>query len=349
MRIIVAGGGTAGHIEPALNFADEAVRRHGAHVVALGTRRGLEVDLVPARGYSLELIDPVPLPRRVNRDLFTLPFRLRHAVAQARSVIDRESADVIVGFGGFVALPAYLAARGRVPIVIHEANARAGIANRIGARFAAAVAESVVGSLPEAVLTGNPLRPAIAHLDRLAARGQARAHFGIPDDAAVLLVFGGSQGARRINGALAEVLPQLGDICVLHSHGALNQPLAPQSSTYVPVPYIDRMDLAYAAADFAVCRSGAMTVAELTAVGLPACYVPLPIGNGEQALNVEPVVTSGGGIVISDRDFTGATIATQVVPLLADANRLAEMSRAARELGRPDAAARLLDVVESVL
>lgn len=350
MRVLVAGGGTAGHIEPAMNLADELVRRNpSTTVVALGTARGLEVDLVPKRGYELALIPPVPLPRRPGVDVLTLPWRLSGAVRDARRVMTHLQADVVVGFGGYVALPAYLAARGRVPIVVHEANARAGLANRVGARLAAAVAETVSGSLPRAVTTGIPLRPAIARLDRAAARHAAREHFGLPQHAPVLLVFGGSQGAARLNGALREALPRLDGIVVLHAHGARNSAAAPPSEQYIPLPYIDRMDLAYAAADLALCRSGAMTVAEVSAVGLPAYYVPLPIGNGEQVDNARPLVACGAARMIADGDMNADVIVDDLATLVADPVALHAMSRAARSVGRPDAAGLLADLVEKVV
>jgi UDP-N-acetylglucosamine--N-acetylmuramyl-(pentapeptide) pyrophosphoryl-undecaprenol N-acetylglucosamine transferase len=351
MRILLAGGGTAGHIEPALNLADEMCRRNErTQVLALGTARGLEVSLVPARGYELALISAVPMPRRLNLDLVKLPKRLRHAIAETRKVITDHNIDVVVGFGGYVSIPAYFAARNQVPFVVHEANARAGIANRVGARFASAVAECFPGSLPHAVVTGNPLRQSIAQLNRQTLRDRARAHFGIASDKQVVLVFGGSLGAQNLNHVVGELVSNavLGDTVILHSYGHKNEAPALASKHYVPVPYIEHMDLAYAAADFVICRSGAMTVAELTAVGLPACYVPLAHGNGEQALNAQPVVTAGGGMVVADADFSSSFVRETLVPLLASPQRLTTMSDNARSLGKPDAAERLADLVESV-
>ena len=352
MRVLVAGGGTAGHIEPAMNLADELRRRDAkSHIVALGTERGLEVSLVPKRGYDIALVSAVPLPRKVNGELFRLPSRLRKAIKETRAVIEDNDIDVVVGFGGYVSIPAYFAARGRVPIVVHEANAKAGIANRIGARFASAIAECVTGSLPNAVLTGNPLRHSIATLNRSALRDQAREHFGISHDRTVVLVFGGSLGAQTLNRAVAQLLTDnvIGDVTIIHSYGAKNQPAGSPSENYVPVPFIDRMDLAYAAADFVICRSGAMTVAEISAVGLPACYVPLAHGNGEQALNVQSVVAAGGAIVIDDSRFDAAAIRQYVLPLLTNTEVLNHMSAQARTAGKPDAAKLLADLVESVV
>jgi len=208
LSVVIAGGGSAGHIEPALAFADAVRRlRPDARVTALGTERGLDRTLIPARGYPLELIPPVPLPRKLTPELLTLPAKVLGSVRATRAVLRGVEADVVVGFGGYVALPAYLGARGRVPIVVHEANARAGLANRVGARFAAKVAAAVPDSgLAGAEVIGIPLRRQISTLDRPAERAAAREHYGLPADGPVLLVFGGSQGARSLNTAVAEAL-----------------------------------------------------------------------------------------------------------------------------------------------
>jgi UDP-N-acetylglucosamine--N-acetylmuramyl-(pentapeptide) pyrophosphoryl-undecaprenol N-acetylglucosamine transferase len=360
VNVVVAGGGTAGHIEPALALAG-ALSRRGHTVSALGTARGLETTLVPARGYDLDLIPPVPLPRTLSADLFTVPFRLRRSLRETRAVLEARKANVVVGFGGYVALPAYLAARrSKVPIVVHEANASAGLANKVGARWAAAVAETYAGSLKGARLVGLPLRPAIASLDRAALRAQGRKAFGLDPDLPTLLVTGGSQGARRINDAVTAAAPTLAasGVQVLHATGAKNaedvhQALASRGISgleppYVTVPYVDAMELAYAAADLVLCRSGAMTVAELTAVGLPAVFVPLPIGNGEQRLNALDVVEAEGALMVSDADLTDAWVVANTVPLLKDPSRLATMAAAARAQGKPDAADTLADMVEAV-
>ncbi|ORC05744.1 undecaprenyldiphospho-muramoylpentapeptide beta-N-acetylglucosaminyltransferase [Mycobacterium persicum] len=355
LSIVLAGGGTAGHVEPAMAVADAlSALEPDARITALGTLRGLETTLVPARGYHLELITPVPLPRKPSGDLARLPPRVWRAVAETRAVLDAIDADVVVGFGGYVALPAYLAARGfpgilrrsrRIPVVIHEANARAGLANRVGARTADRVLAAVPDcGLRNAEVVGVPVRQAITALDRAALRAEARAHFGFADDARVLLVFGGSQGAVSLNRAVSAAAADLAaaGVSVLHAHGPKNvvelRPPDAADPPYVAVPYLDRMDLAYAAADLVICRSGAMTVAEVSAVGLPAIYVPLPIGNGEQRLNALPVVNAGGGMVVADADLTPALVAREVAGLLTDPPRLAAMTAAAAQVGHRDAA-----------
>jgi UDP-N-acetylglucosamine--N-acetylmuramyl-(pentapeptide) pyrophosphoryl-undecaprenol N-acetylglucosamine transferase len=354
--VVIAGGGTAGHIEPALALADAIRRlRPDARVVALGTERGLEKTIIPARGYQLEMIPPVPMPRKPNVDLLKLPLKVRAAVKTTRAVLERVGADVVVGFGGYVALPAYLAARGRMPIVVHDSNARVGLANKVGARFAEKVAVAVPDSgLPKAEVVGIPLRESIIELDRAALRAQARQHFGLDPEAPTLLVFGGSQGARSINNAVSACARRFADagIGVLHAHGPKNS-LAVQAVAgaprYVAVPYLERMDLAYAAADAVLCRSGAMTVAEVAAVGLPAVFVPLPHGNGEQALNAKPVVAAGGGVLVPDEQLSPDKVAEIVVPMLTDPKRLAAMSAAARGTGHREAADVLARMVLEVV
>jgi UDP-N-acetylglucosamine--N-acetylmuramyl-(pentapeptide) pyrophosphoryl-undecaprenol N-acetylglucosamine transferase len=342
-RLVVAGGHSAGHIEPTMNFAD-AVRRlePGSQITALGTERGLDTQLIPARGYPLELIPPVPLPRRLNRALLAAPGKLRASVAAAAAVLERADAEVVVGFGGYVAMPAYLAARRRgIPFVIHEANARAGVANRVAARLTRYVyTASPSVRLPHSVPIGIPLRPAIAHLDRAALRAEARAHFGLDPEGPVVLVTGGSQGAQAINAAVAAAAPafRAAGIQVLHIAGPKNAvEVAAGSPPYVVVPYVDGMQFAYAAADFVICRSGAMTCAELTAVGLPAAYVPLPLRGGEQRHNAEPIVAAGGGLMIENENLTARWIADVVIPRVCDPEQLQAMSRAAASSGARDA------------
>lgn len=362
MHVVLAGGGTAGHVEPALSVADALRRREpSVSITALGTQRGLETRLIPARGYPLELIPAAPLPRRIGLDLPRLPGRLLQAVAACDRVLRRTNADVLVGFGGYVALPAYLAARrAGVPIVVHEANARPGWANKVGARLSrhVGVATADVG-LPHAVHVGIPLRRSIATLDRAARRAQARDFFGLEPDRPTLLVFGGSQGARRLNQTMAEAAGAVLDTPaqVLHVSGPDQHVALPDDGSIPPahraryhlVPYVDRMDLAYAAADLAVTRAGAMTCAELAAVGLPSVYVPFPVGNGEQRFNALPTVRAGGGVMVADEEFTSSWVTSVMIDLLLDADRLDRMSRAAAALGRRDADEAVVAMIDDAI
>jgi UDP-N-acetylglucosamine--N-acetylmuramyl-(pentapeptide) pyrophosphoryl-undecaprenol N-acetylglucosamine transferase len=352
VKVLLATGGTAGHIEPALNLADYLVATDAdTEVVVVGRAEGLESRLVPERGYPLRTIPAVPMPRKPSKDLALVPWRVTDSVRRVGAIIGEERPDVVVGFGGYVAVPAYVAARrAGIPLVIHEANARAGIANRVGARLTRFTAEAVPGSLNGALHVGMPLRPAIVGLDRAATRSAARAHFGLDPDRRTLLVFGGSLGAQRLNqtmSAAADAVRAAG-VQVLHAVGDKRAGLGPISEAgvpYVTLDYIDRMDLAYAAADLAVSRAGAMTCAELAAVGLPAVYVPLPVGNGEQALNAAPVVSAGGGLLIDDAAFTPDVVQGTVLGLLTDDERLGAMGRAASTYGIRDGVQRLAAMV----
>ena len=321
-RLVVAGGHSAGHIEPAMNFAD-AVRRlePAAEITALGTERGLDTTLIPARGYPLELIPPVPLPRRPGRALVAAPGRLRAAVRAAAAVLERTGAEVVVGFGGYVAMPAYLAARRRrLPIVVHEANARPGVANRVAARLTRYVfTASPAVRLPHALPIGIPLRPAIARLDRPALRAAARERFGLAAGRP------GTAGDRRLAGRPADqrrgrrgrpgsCAPRASRCCTSPGRSNTRRRAERGQPPYVVVPYVDEMDYAYAAADFVLCRSGAMTCAELAAVGLPAAYVPLPLRGGEQRLNAEPIVAAGGGLMVGNDELSPEWIVREVIP-----------------------------------
>ena len=357
--VLLAGGGSAGHVSPLLALAD-CLRRRDADVriTALGTSQGLEKRLVPARGYDLRTIPKVAFPRRPSGALLRLPGALKAAVEAAGAAMDQTSPDVVVGFGGYVSTPAYLAARKRkIPIVVHEQNARPGLANRLGARMTPYVATTFASTpLRHATVIGMPLRREIALLDRAANRAAGLAHFGLEDHHPTLLITGGSLGAQRLNAAFASRVGELraSGIQVLHISG-LGKEFVPGSTgstrsvsagpPYIVAAYVDRMDLAYAAADLVIARAGANTVCELTAVGLPAVYVPLPIGNGEQRFNATGVVRAGGGVLLDDSHLTPEWIVDVLLPLVTDEPRIAEMAAAAASVGERAADERLADLV----
>ena len=350
---MLAGGGTAGHVLPALATAEALIRNYPqVRLTFLGTERGLESRLVAEAGHDLVAIPAIPMPRRPGGDLAAMPRRWRAAVGAAREVLVSVQAQAVVGFGGYVSAPAYAAGRAEaVAVVVHESNARPGWANRLGARFADAVTTAGPGiRLRRAQPIGIPLRRSITTLDRVATRAEARRYFGLEPDRPTLLAFGGSQGARRINAAVSEAASDLvaAGSQLLHAVGAGAAGM-PQDTAEIPGyqvrPYLDRMDLAYAAADLVLCRAGALTVAELTAVGLPAVYVPLPIGNGEQRLNAEPVVAAGGGLLVDDVECSGQWLRDAIAPLLRDSTRLAAMGAAARRSGHADADEKLAGIV----
>ena len=342
INVVLAAGGTAGHIEPALNLADALMREQAdAVVTVIGGEHGLETALVPARGYALKTVPAVVMPRRISKELVSVGPQVVRATRRAVEHLELLKPDVVVGFGGYAALPTYRAAsKLGIDLVIHEANARAGLANRVGARHATEVYVAVPGSM-RGIPMSLPLRQSIAHLERHESKAEALEIFGLSSEAPVLLVFGGSQGAQHINDVLAAALPQLlaDGVQVLHGFGPHKSP-PPSQPGYVPLAYIERMDLAYAAADLVVCRSGAMTVAEVSAVGLPAIFVPLPIGNGEQRTNALPVVQVGGGHLIDNDELAASWLAATVSPLIHDAAELQRMGQAAQRVGVRDAAQR---------
>jgi UDP-N-acetylglucosamine--N-acetylmuramyl-(pentapeptide) pyrophosphoryl-undecaprenol N-acetylglucosamine transferase len=353
VRVLLAGGGSAGHTSPLLATADALQRLSpGVEITCLGTRERIEAEVIPAAGYPLEFVPSVPLPRRPNADLARLPVLLRAPRRAALEVVDRIRPDVVCGFGGFVSVPAYLAARKRhVPLVVHEGNTLPGIANKLGARLTDHVATSFPGTpLPHATYVGLPIRRMIGTLDRAARRDEALTTYGLRADLPVMLVTGGSQGAASINRAALGAAAAFaeGGVQVLHVTGPAHETPAPETGTpYVVLGYVDRMDLAYAAADAVLCRSGSNTVTEVAAVGLPGLFVPLPIGNGEQALNARAVIEAGGGLQVDDADLSPAWLATHAVPLLHDRARLATMGAAAAHLVPRDADEKLARMILS--
>lgn len=314
----------------------------------------METRLVPAAGYQLVTIDRVPFPRRLSTALFTFPVKLLGAVRQAGKILDDAKADVLVGVGGYVCTPMYLAARlRRIPIVIHEANTRPGLANRVGAMFSRHVAVAFEQTrLPHARHVGMPMRKAISELDRKARRTQARAALGLEDGRPALIVTGGSSGAASINRTISASLEALGKAGVqtLHITGrgktvvdSSGKALA--GNGYRQVEYVDGMENVYAAADVLLARAGAATVCEVAAVGVPAVFVPLPIGNGEQTLNAASLVKEGAALLVPDKALTPEWVEKELLPLLSDAGRLEEMSRKAAALGIRDADKRMAELV----
>ncbi|MEY2916152.1 MAG: hypothetical protein RL454_1081 [Actinomycetota bacterium] len=356
-RYLLAGGGTAGHVNPLLALADRIRDTEpGAEIWAMGTAEGLESRLVPERGYRLLTVPRLPFPRRLNAAALRFPLRYESSVRKVVGYLKGNRIDVVVGFGGYASAPAYTAARRLgIPVVIHEANALPGLANRMAAKRASGVGVAFRNThIANASFVGMPLR---AEVEALAAginqadRVAARAHFGLDEATTTLLVTGGSLGAKRINETIEASRAALRNagIQVLHIVGDRSEFEAEATSDFVRLKYCDRMDLAIAAADFAVCRAGSATVSEFAAIGLPAVYVPYPVGNGEQKHNVTELVDAGGGLLCADADFTPEFVNSVLIPLVSDARARGLISAAARKVGVADGTARLMALVQSVL
>lgn len=379
-HIVLAGGGTAGHVNPLLSVAS-AIKSADpqAALSVIGTDVGLEHDLVPQAGFELDTIAKVPFPRRPNMQALRFPGRWKHEQQKVREILQRRQADVVVGFGGYVSAPVYTVAHSMgLPIVIHEQNARAGMANKLGARWASFIGTAYDGTGlkvrngAEIRRVGLPLRPVMADLcrklgeNKSLARQEAARQLGIDPNRPLMVVTGGSLGAVSLNEAVSDAAAQLLDVTqVIHLTGRKKSddvrrrvaqnvgeqvitdldPAHAGQGDYHIAEYLERIDLAFAAADLVVCRSGAGTVSELAAIGMPAVYVPLPIGNGEQRFNAQPVVEAGGGLMVVDDDFTPTWVREHVPALLADRQRLEAMGHKAYGYGMRDAAETMAAVV----
>ena len=361
MRVVIAGGGTAGHVNPALALAGALPR---GSVSFLGTDRGAEASLVPAAGYELDRIEVRGFDRSRPLSLVGVGVQASRAVGAARRVLRRHGAQVLVGMGGYVSLPAVLAAASlRMPVVLHEQNVVLGLANRVSKRFARRIGVSFEETLGatgrKGVWVGNPIAAGFAELDRDARRVPARERFGLDPRRKTLLVFGGSQGARSVNEAAAGLVREWKDrtdVQILHitgrdAHDTVAAAVrdAAGALVYRVEPYVETMTDAYAAADLALCRGGATTVAEITVVGLPALIVPYPYHRDRQQERHGRILERAGAArVLLDEELTTERLAREASELLASDARLASMGRAAASLGKPDAADALARLVMEV-
>lgn len=359
MTYLCAAGGTAGHVNPMLATAAELTKR-GHEVIAIGTATGLEADLVPSAGYELVTIEKVPFPRKPSLDLLRLPGRLKACVDTITATIKATEAKGLIGYGGYVSAPAYIAARrAGIPVIIHEQNARPGLANKLGARWAAGLGLTFASTPLRAKgitrVTGLPLRPAISALARdradaatsRARREAAAERFGLDPDRPVILVTGGSSGATSINTAVASAsLTDLGQVLHITGKGKMDDiASAPIGPDYVGLEYVEDMEEAYALADMVVSRSGAGMVGELAALTIPALVIPLAIGNGEQYLNAESYIDSGAFFHLANDEVTPQTIRSSVETVM---NSLAERIEILSGSGVSAGASNLADLIEEV-
>ncbi|MBL1094532.1 MULTISPECIES: UDP-N-acetylglucosamine--N-acetylmuramyl-(pentapeptide) pyrophosphoryl-undecaprenol N-acetylglucosamine transferase [Streptomyces] len=348
LSVVIGAGGTGGHIYPGLALAD-ALRRAvpDAVISFVGTERGLETRLIPQAGYRLHTVDMIPFDRSLGARRYLLPAALLRSGAQVRTILKEQGAQVVVGMGGYPSAPVIVGARlAGLPSLIHESNAVPGRANRFAARLTPHLALAFDRSRPHlaggerAETVGMPLVGPLAGLDRTALRPAARRALGVPDGARLLLVNGGSLGAARLTGAavgLAARYRAHTDLRMLIKTGpaALDETrarLAANGGAAVAeaVPYLDRMDLAYAAADLVVCRAGSATVAELATIGMPAVLVPYPHAPGDhQTHNARVLSDDGAAVLLPDAETTAERLDALVTPLLTDRARLAAMGAAA--------------------
>ncbi len=345
MRAILAGGGTGGHVIPALAIANQLKKTYGAEMLFIGTARGIENRLVPAAGYPLQLVRVGALKNVSLATRLKTAFDLPRAVWDAGRMLNEFAPDVVIGVGGYASGPAMLAAVIKhIPTLAFEPNVVPGFANRMVAKFVSGAAvhfEETAKYFRHAEVTGVPVRQAFFEIPP--KRG------GPP----TLLVFGGSQGAHAINEAMIRCLPVLQreapGIHVLHQTGErdYNDALAAYQSlgksaasfTFEVFKFIEDMPAAFARADLVVCRSGASTVAEIAAAGKPAVFVPFPrAADDHQRINAEALARQGAAVVVEESKLEGVWLAETIAALLQDSQRLQQMSHAARELAHPNAA-----------
>lgn len=358
MKILLAGGGTAGHIEPAIAVA-RSLRKiaPSCELLFLGSKEGLETQIIPAAGFQLFLIPKVKVPRAFTPALLMVPFQLMRAIGQTMKALSGVS--VAVGFGGYISAPLYLAAKiKRVPFLIHEQNAKPGLANHLGAYLTPHVALSYrvkSGALKKGVLTGVPLRNDVlialkeATNDWATARIQAKKRvvdrYKIKPQNPLVFIFGGSQGSQAINSVIAdsrEIFAQQ-EFTVVHGVGRGN-PLPERDSAYVALDYITEMADLYLASDIVIARSGAVTCAEVEALARFALFIPLPIGNGEQALNATTLIANGRARLVQQSDFNSQWLSANLAVLL-EQSRNAAIAGDSRAI---DAADTLASMIEKI-
>jgi undecaprenyldiphospho-muramoylpentapeptide beta-N-acetylglucosaminyltransferase len=371
---LIAGGGTAGHLQPALAVAEALVEAgHDRSTIGfIGSSRGQDATALEGRGFPFELLPGRGVVRSLSmrsivQNIGAL-WGLAVAAVRAQAIVRRARPEVIVAVGGYASMAGALAAVvQRVPLVLVNIDAVPGAANRLFGRWASASAVGWEGTaLANATVTGTPVRPAIASVDRSeAAMLSAKRVLGLPEERSVVVVFGGSLGARRINGAvdgLADQWVDRDDVAIYHivgrrdwgayaTDGSVDRMTRVEGAlTLVRVPYEERMDVVYTAADVVVCRAGAMTIAELAAAGVPSVLVPLPGAPGDhQTANARVLERAGGAVLLPDPTCTPDALVDAVGRLLADPALRQSMGAAAGAQGRPDAAAAGARVVESVV
>ncbi|NLS45564.1 MAG: undecaprenyldiphospho-muramoylpentapeptide beta-N-acetylglucosaminyltransferase [Firmicutes bacterium] len=367
MKVMIAGGGTGGHVYPGITIAKTLLEREpDAHIMFVGTKRGLEADVVPKEGFNLVFIDVTGFRRKLSTETFLTIYRAVKSFFQATTIIKAFKPEVVVGTGGYVSGPVILAAWFlRIPTLIHEQNALPGYTTRILSRLACVVGLTYPESVkyfPQSIktrLTGNPVRRSILET----TRDKGSAAFGIDPKTTTILVFGGSQGARAINKVMVQVLPEVmgfKDIQVIYQTGkhdysrvikelktTCGEALGTRNLTVKE--YIYRMDYAMACADLVVSRAGAISIAEITGRGLPSILIPFPSSaEGHQEKNAEALESAGAAFMIREKDLSPESLIHAISGILKDKDQLRRMAAKSRALGRPDAADELADIIVSL-
>ena len=363
MKILISGGGTAGHINPGIAIAKYIVQKNPtAEILFVGTQKGLETKLVPREGFTLATIKVRGFKRKLSLDTIVAVKELFQGIIEARRIIKKFKPDMVIGTGGYVCGPVvFNASRMKIPTLIHEQNAFPGVTNRILSRFTDAVAISFkeskeyFKSSKKLVLTGNPVRLEMLTVDR----GLARKNMGLAQDKPTVVVVGGSRGAGKINETVAEMILQYyksEDCNIIFSTGdlqydSINKKLTDVIDSSVQIkPYIFEAANTYAAADLVICRAGAITVSELEVLGVPSIMIPSPnVTANHQEYNARALEKEGGAVVILEKDLTAELLYQQMTNLLRDKDQLGKMSRNAKKVGITNASEKIYAIIQEIM
>lgn len=371
MRVIIAGGGTGGHVNPGVAIAKYIMQlQPESRIIFIGTERGLETKLVPREGFELKLITVRGFQRKLSMDTVKTVKAMFQGYWEAKAIIKEFKPDLVIGTGGYVCGPVlYCAANMKIPTLIHEQNAYPGVTNRILSRFVDAVAisfkesEAYFGKSRKLLLTGNPIRKELLEADRT----RARVAMGLDDNTSLVVVTGGSLGAARINDAMVEMLREgLDRSTDSKTHGGKKRKILFSTGNngfrsvsdrleglnhpdLEVTPYIYEAAKAYAAADLMICRAGAITCSELTALGVPSILIPSPnVTANHQEHNARALERSGAAVVILESELSGKTLAQAMNALLKEEKRLSEMSKAAGKIGITDASEKIYSMAMEI-
>lgn len=363
MKIIIAGGGTAGHINPGLAIANEIkARKPNTEIIFIGTNKGLETNLVPREGYKLELIKVMGFKRKISLDNVKAVSELIHSLSQVKRIIKRFKPDIVIGTGGYVCGPVlYVAAKMKIPTLIHEQNVFPGLTNRILSRFVDIVAvnfkesEKYLKNAKKIVHTGNPVKKEI--LDNI--KPDEAMSENIKDSRPLVVVFGGSRGAENINQSVIDLISEFGNQCnfnilfatgTAHYEGIIRKVGQKTPKSIKIVPYIYDMGKVMASADLAICRAGAITISELTVLGLPSILIPSPyVTANHQEYNARTLEKKGACVVILEKDLNGRVLYEQIRDLLKNKKQLKKMRENAKSMGIINAGEKIYGLVDELL
>lgn len=363
MKVLISGGGTAGHINPGIAIAKYIKSKNpDCEILFIGTKQGLETKLVPREGFELKLIKVRGFKRKLSRDTFVTVKELFQGLSEARKIIKEFKPDIAIGTGGYVCGPVvFNAARMKIPTLIHEQNAFPGVTNKLLSKFVDKVAisfkesEKYFRDSKKLVFTGNPIRSEMLNADR----NEARAKLGIEKDKPLVVIFAGSRGAETINNTVSELILKHKDEDKFHilfatgeaQYDNIMEKIGTIDSKYIKVvPYIYDMAEVMAASDLVIGRAGAITISELTCLGVPSVLIPSPyVTANHQEYNARALEKEGANVVILEKNLNSTVLYDEINELLQNKDRLKKMAENAKKMGISNASEKIYNVVEELL